>query len=97
MLTGGMRGRRLLAGLALIAAAGIVSPPMAAASNGGFFEREARHASCPATKTLRSVEKKTCPANPRRGVIVLSAACCVNHKGHVNCKKFQKCPKRSPS
>jgi len=95
MLTGGMRGRRLLAGLALVAVTGLASPPMAAAK--GFFEREARHASCPPNKTLRSVEKKICAANPRRGVIVLSAACCVNHKGRVNCKQFQKCPKRSPS
>jgi hypothetical protein len=81
--------------VAMLLAANLASPPLAAAGKWKF--RQARKASCPPSKTLVDTDTKTCPATPLRPAIVLTRACCENRKGKVMCKHFSRCPKRSPS
>jgi hypothetical protein len=89
------KGRLVAGAVALLLAAALASPPLAAA--GKFAEREARKSSCPPGNTLVDRDTKVCPPTPRRHAIVLSRACCENRGGRVKCKKFGHCPKRSPS
>ena len=95
MLTRKSRGRLVAGAIVMLLAAGIASPPGAAASQ--WTRRQAQKESCPRNRTLVDVDTKICPANPRRQAIVLKRACCENRVGRVRCKPFDKCPKRSPS
>ena len=94
MLTRKTRGRLVVGAVTMLLAAGLASPPLAAA---GWAQRQAKKASCPKNKTLIDTDTKICPATPRREAIVVKRACCENRKGKVKCKPFTKCPKRSPS
>jgi len=94
MLTRKTRGRLVVGAVAMLLAAGLALPPLAAA---GWAQRQAKKESCPKNKTLVDVDTKICPATPRREAIVVKRACCENRKGKVKCKPFTKCPKRSPS
>jgi hypothetical protein len=94
MLTRKCRGRLVAGAVTLLLAAGLASPPLAAA---GFAERHAKKQTCPRNRTLVDLDTKICPANPHRSAIVLKRACCEDRRGHVRCKPFIKCPKRSRS
>ncbi len=93
MLTRKRRGHLVAGAVAMLLAAGLALPPMAAA---GWAQRHAKKQTCPPGKTLVDLDTKICPANPRRNAIVLKRACCENRGGHVRCKPFLKCPRRSP-
>jgi len=95
MLTRKSRGRLVAGAVAMLLAANLASPPLAAAGKWKF--RQARKASCPPNKTLVDLDDKVCPSTPLRNAIVLHRACCENRKGKVRCKPFSPCPKRSPS
>lgn len=95
MLTRKSRGRLVAGAIAMLLAANLASPPLAAA--GKWTLRQARKATCPPGKTQVDLDDKICPATPLRAAIVLHRACCENRKGKVKCKKFDKCPKRSKS
>lgn len=94
MLTRKTRGRLVAGAVTLLLAAGLASPPQAAAD---WAMRQAKKQSCPRSKTLVDLDTRVCPATPRRHAIVLKRACCENRIGKVRCKPFDKCPKRSPS
>lgn len=52
---------------------------------------------CPATQTRVLVDKRTCKATRRRPAITRARACCQRANGKIKCKKWPKCPKKSPS
>jgi hypothetical protein len=52
---------------------------------------------CPKNQERVEVESKTCKPNRKRPAIIVTRACCAKPNGKLRCKKFPKCPKKSPS
>jgi hypothetical protein len=70
-----------------------VATPEASAQQAGICKATL----CPASQTRVRIESKTCKATKKRPSIVLSRACCQKPNGKIKCKKYPKCPKKSPS
>ena len=86
------RGRMLVAAGALVLGTGLAVPQLASAAL-----EAAQATNCGTGRTVVGVDDKVCPANKRRPTVVVHRACCANHKGKVKCKRFPRCPRRSPS
>lgn len=52
---------------------------------------------CNASQTRVRLERKSCKANKKRPAITVARACCQKPNGKIRCKKYPKCPKKSPS
>jgi len=52
---------------------------------------------CGVNQERVELETRTCRANKKRPAIVITRACCAKPNGKLRCKKFPKCPKKSPS
>jgi hypothetical protein len=92
-----VRKGRLIALAAALVIGGTFAVPSFANARLTFEERNAKKARCPLQRHLIRIDQKVCPANPRRGPIIVLRACCEDRRGRLHCKKFLKCPKRSPS
>jgi len=76
----------------LVLGTGFAAPRLASAA------LEAANAmTCGRNRTVVEIDDKVCPSTKRRPAVVIHRACCANAKGKVKCKRFPKCPKRSPS
>jgi hypothetical protein len=89
-MTRGFRGKMLVAAGALVLASGFAAPRLASAAI------EANSTEC-GRRTVVNIDDKICPTTKRRPAVVVHRACCANPKGKVKCKRFPRCPRRSPS
>lgn len=84
-----LRRAAFLAGLVLVV--GLAVPQPAAA------QKICKASRCGVNQERVEVESKTCKANKKRPAITVTRACCAKPNGKLRCKKFPKCPKKSPS
>jgi hypothetical protein len=90
MMRGLSRGRMLVVAGALVLGAGFTAPSIASAA----LEMDSTQCG---RRTVVGIDDKICPSTRRRPAVVIHRACCANAKGKVKCKRFPKCPRRSPS
>jgi hypothetical protein len=85
----GMRKTAFVAGLVL--SLGLVVPQLAAA------QKICKASRCKRNQQLVEINTKECKANRRRPAILVKRACCAKPNNKLVCRKFPKCPKKSPS
>ena len=90
MKRGFSRGRMLVVAGALALGSSFAAPRLASAAI------EASSTEC-GRRTMVNIDDKVCPTTKRRPAVVIHRACCANARGKVKCKRFPRCPRRSPS